>query len=279
MPVTLSLRAFTTSIGPLTAKVLPEGATEEDEVEMEEVEEIGVYEGEYDAAPNKDHDWGVALPDGRYGQGSFRTDANGNKLVPATASDIINPAGAGARTVTITVTDGANPIQGAMVRLTKNADTAYGTTGDGGTVVLNVDDGTWVVSITKGYYTFAGASLVVDGNESPTYAMTQVVIPEPADPAQCTCYCTTFDGAGNLQPATSIAFRLVTPPAGAGASYSALAKVVTSDGAALLSVALLRGAKYMAKRGEGDEVMIDVPNAATYQLPVVLSGDHGANPQ
>lgn len=86
--------------------------------------------------------------------------------------DVISDAGNGARTVVITVDDGTDPLEGAAVRLTRGVLTHVRTTDVNGTVTFNVDDGTWAVAITLEGYSFAGASLVVDGDEAQTYSMT-----------------------------------------------------------------------------------------------------------
>jgi hypothetical protein len=101
-------------------------------------------------------------------------------------ADNVIAAGLGARSVVITVNDGTNPIFDARVRLTKGAETYALNTDINGQVSFNVDDGTWTVSITANRYTFAGASLVVDGSETRTYSMTLVSIAPPAEPGLCT---------------------------------------------------------------------------------------------
>lgn len=91
-----------------------------------------------------------------------------------TADDVLAAVagtGTGARTVTITVNDGDDAINSALVRLTSGVDTYTGSTNGAGVVTFNVDDATYTVSITRGGYTFAGASLVVNGDETQTYSM------------------------------------------------------------------------------------------------------------
>lgn len=79
--------------------------------------------------------------------------------------------GIGARTITVTVDDGTDPVEGATVRLSKGAESYTQRTDVTGQCTFNVDDGTWAVSITRPGYQFAGATLIVDGNESETYSM------------------------------------------------------------------------------------------------------------
>jgi hypothetical protein len=93
--------------------------------------------------------------------------------------------GGGARTVTITVTLGGLPLEGATVRLSKGGESFTGSTNGSGQVVFNVDDGTWTVAITASGASFAGASLVVDGNEAATYAMVANTVPPATNPNTC----------------------------------------------------------------------------------------------
>jgi hypothetical protein len=80
--------------------------------------------------------------------------------------------GLGARTVTITVDDGTDPLESASVRMVKNSESYLLSTDANGQCVFNLDDGTWTVSITRPGYQFAGTTLVVNGSESVTYSMT-----------------------------------------------------------------------------------------------------------
>lgn len=92
--------------------------------------------------------------------------------IPASASTGL---GTGARTVTPTVLVAGDPLEGATVRLTLGADTYTGTTdADGEVASFNLEDGTYTVAISKPGYTFAGTTLVVDGDETPEYTMTAV---------------------------------------------------------------------------------------------------------
>ena len=110
-------------------------------------------------------------------------------------------AGTGARTVTVTVTLDATPLEDAKVRLTKGAETYIADTSVLGQAVFNVDDGTWAVSITAPNTSFAGATLVVDGNEAVTYAVTQTSFPVvvPSVPNTCIVTIRATRGGGETQ--------------------------------------------------------------------------------
>lgn len=119
------------------------------------------------------------------------------QAVSGTADVVFDPvavfttvgAGTGARTVTITVNDGSNPLEAARVRLTQGTESLVLTTNASGIATFNIDDATWTVAITKAGYSFSGASLVVDGDEDETYSMTLTVV-VPADPELTTAFLT-----------------------------------------------------------------------------------------
>jgi len=94
--------------------------------------------------------------------------------------------GTGARTVTITVNDGADPLESVRVRLTKGASSYVGSTNASGVVTFHVDDGTWTVAATLTGYTYAGTTIVVDGDETATYSMTAQTITAPSAASLCT---------------------------------------------------------------------------------------------
>ena len=94
--------------------------------------------------------------------------------------------GAGARTVTVTVDDGTNPLESARVRFTKGGDTFVQNTDASGNCTFNLDDGTYAVAIVLAGYTYAGTSQVVDEDETPTYSMTALTISAPSAANLCT---------------------------------------------------------------------------------------------
>ena len=90
-------------------------------------------------------------------------------------------AGTGARTVTITIDDGTNPIENVKVRVTSGAETYAQTTDSSGQVVFYLDDATWTVVITKAGYQGTSASLAVSSDISQTYSITQIVAVAASD--------------------------------------------------------------------------------------------------
>lgn len=111
---------------------------------------------------------------------AFNAMRSGNVFTaPALANAPTGGSGSGARTVTITVNDGTTVLENALVRITEGANTFYKLTNSSGVAVLNVDDATYTVAITKAGYSYSGTSLVVNGDEAETYSMTAISISNP----------------------------------------------------------------------------------------------------
>jgi hypothetical protein len=159
--------------------------------------------------------------------------------------------GTGARPVTPTVRVSGSPLEGATIRFTLGAETYSGTTNSSGQVTFNLDDGTYTVSISKPGYSFAGTTLVVDGDESPIYTVTANSITTPTDPALATLVVKCVDEAGAIEPGAVVYVRLTGIPAGStGLSFDGISQEATanSEGNAVLTIVKL--AKYQIRRGE-----------------------------
>jgi hypothetical protein len=176
--------------------------------------------------------------------------------------------GTGARTVVVTVTLSASPVEGASVRLTKAAETYVGSTNASGQVTFNVDDGTWTVAITSPGATFAGASLVVDDDETVSYSLTAISItPSPA--TQITGYYTCYSHLGVVEAGVSITMQLVGLAQGSvGLALDNRLRTVTSDANGVAQFTnLFPGCRYKVYRGAAE-------NKAWYvNLPDTVTGD------
>ncbi len=165
--------------------------------------------------------------------------------------------GAGARAVTITVTLASAPLQGATVRLTKGAESYVGSTNVSGQVTFNVDDGTWTVAITASGASFAGASLVVDGDETATYAMSANTV-APSEPGKRTGYLVCYDENGAVEAGVAVTLTCFYAP-DTGLALDSEPRVETSGVDGVVSFAnLIVGAKYRYYRGRG-EYRVTVP--------------------
>jgi hypothetical protein len=191
--------------------------------------------------------------------------------LPAQIAAIDAGSGSGARTITITVTDGTDPLQNAKVRLTEGANTFTALTNVSGVATLNVDDATYTVAITKASYSFAGASLVVDGDETQTYAMTLVSVSPPADADLCSVTIPVIDqyGAALAGEDVEIRFNAFADNATATAVVLSPPPVQVSDENGLVSVNLLRLASYSVFYGEGTykrRLDFSVPDAGSFTV-------------
>jgi len=195
--------------------------------------------------------------------------------LPAAISAINMGAGSGARTVTVTVNDGSNPLQGATVRLTEGVNTYTASTNASGQATFNVDDATYTVAITKDGYTYAGTSLVITADATPTYSMTAVAI-TAAPSGYTTGYLYSYDADGDVEASISYRYRPVSPNAAAtGESLSPDWNSVTSDVNGLVEFPKMRlGVTYEYQR-VGNERQVGkfkVPTDAssTTALPQII---------
>lgn len=176
---------------------------------------------------------------------------------------ISSGTGTGARTVTITVNDGTNALQNAKVRVTQGAESYLGTTNASGVVTFNLDDATWTIAITKPGYTYAGTTLVVDGNESATYSMTAVTI-TPSSGSLVTGYWVCYSELGVVESGVSITMQATKVPADTGFALDSAIRTSTSgsDGVAQFTN-LIPGATYRVQRNSGDYYTIKIDDDAT----------------
>jgi hypothetical protein len=214
-----------------------------------------------------------AAPDG-YGGSTNASDFTG--VFPAavlanapTAGDL----GTGARTVTITVTDGTDPLENAQVRMTSGAESYIGSTNVSGVVVFGLDDATWAVVVTKPGYTMTPTTLVVSTNTTHTYAMTAVTIPA-SDPTFVTGYLYCYDVDGLVKEGVVVQLKMVSFT-GSGIGYDAAIRSETSDAAGLVTFTnMVPGAVYQMRRGT-ETGWVDVTVSATATDPYSLDNLFG----
>jgi len=156
----------------------------------------------------------------------------------------------GARLVTVTVTDGTDPLENAVVRLTEGANNYALVTDASGEAIINLDDATYSVAITKAGYSFAGASLVINGPATPTYPMGSITVTLPSDPNQSTGTIRCYNEQGVAEPGVNVSVQVQKGPGTAGLSYDSALWTEASDMNGDASfVGLVQGAVYRAYRG------------------------------
>jgi hypothetical protein len=143
-------------------------------------------------------------------------------------------AGAVAYSITVTVTDGTAPLENAAIRVTEGAGSFVAVTDVDGQAVFSLDAATYLVSATKGGYSFTPATRTVTGNEAGTLTadieMAAVApVAPPADASMCRVTGFFEDGNGVPSVGVSIEFHLVVPANGAALSERMIAgRVVTA---------------------------------------------------
>lgn len=203
--------------------------------------------------------------------------ANASDIVPIERDVVCSSAmaglGSGARTVTLTVNDGATAIQAATVRMTMSGKTQVGQTSVSGTVTFNLADGTWTVAITAAGYSFAGASLAVSGDTTHTYSMTATTIPAATDPDQTTAWIYMRHADGSVASGHKLQYRMTAGPGDDGYSYSGVwTDTAESDATGLIQQAIARGATYQFRRGNGHHETVTGELTGNTELPEILGG-------
>jgi hypothetical protein len=160
----------------------------------------------------------------------LQTDwGNGGRLDTLLDTAAASNSGSGARTVAITVTDGTDPVESSTVRVTKGAETYTQTTDVNGLATFNLDDGSWVVAITRSNYSYGGTTLTVDGDETVTYAMTAQSI-TASTPGKTTLYADVYEETGALAAAgVSVYLEMIATPGSTGHVYSGTTRTGTTD--------------------------------------------------
>ena len=180
-------------------------------------------------------------------------------------------SGTGARTITVTIDDGTDPLENAIVRMTEGVNTYTALSDVTGVATFNLDDATYVVAITKSGYSYAGTTLLVNGTESETYSMTQVTPTIPDDPALCTVTIPVVNqyGAALVGEIVEIRFNQFTDAATATAVVLSPPPTLTSDANGNVIVELLRDADYSVFYGQDDYIRrldFSVPDADSYAV-------------
>lgn len=184
------------------------------------------------------------------------------------------PLGTGARTVTITVTDGTNTIEGATVRVTKSGQTYTGSTNVSGVIVFSLDDGTWTLSVTNPGYTYTPSSVVVNGTESVTAAMTSTGTITPSTAPLTTGYWVVYKETGVIDPGAVIEVQTVAAHPGTGFALEDRIRLATSgvDGVVQFTN-MFKGAKYTVRRTDSNRkttVTVPLTAGATVALGNIL---------
>ena len=189
-------------------------------------------------------------------------------------------SGSGANLVTVTVTDGTNPLENAKIRLWEGvSDTGTVLTDVNGQVQFNLDDATYNVAITKPGYTFAaGQTVVVLGDTIVSdLVMTSISITLPSDPDKATGALLCLDQFGGIEPQAEV-HCCITQGSGAtglGLNDSIWTVAADDDGYAIFGPttdhptrALIQGVHYKFWKGNNDKAasIVLIPAQASVDL-------------
>lgn len=186
--------------------------------------------------------------------------------------------GDGARTILVTVNDGANPLENAKIRLSEKygAKSYVANTDVSGQRTFNVDDGTWVVAISKSNYDFEGAELVVTDDDTPVYSMTQTVFPSP-EPGQVTGVARCFDNKGQAEPGVEVHCEMTVVAESNGYSYSTTKRTAVSNANGDASfTGMFIGGTFRIWRGDSKKTKFTVTIPANASDPFQLVSHLGA---
>ena len=193
--------------------------------------------------------------------------------IDANALTSAGNAGTGANTVTLTVKQGATPLENAVIGAVEGVNDYIATTNASGQAVFNLDNASYTIAIYKSGYSFAGATLVVSGTTAATYLMSQITIPTSANPDTVTAYINLYDEAG-AKASVACSAELYAPPTGTiGTGYVPNYQAGTTSVAGLFTCEVYKGATYKLVLN-GVETYYVVPAAAAdpYNLPSTLAG-------
>lgn len=199
-------------------------------------------------------------------------------FVILTELEQIASTGRGANAVTITVTDGTNPLQNAVVRMASGALSEAITTNVSGLAVFALDAATYTVTITRAGYTSLTTTLVVTGTTNQTYALTALTVTPPASVLVATGVMLVLDENNAAEAGISISLQMTAGPGVDGYALDTKIRTATSNGSGIVQFAnLRRGATYAVWRGPANDTFsasaFVVQSAATRKTFVVPNAD------
>ena len=95
----------------------------------------------------------------------------------------------GSSAVTITVTDGVNPIENAYVKIYRTGEEGSGQTDANGEKVFATSNATYNLVITAAGYQGTTDSIIVSGTSAKTITLTATSLPTPSQPELCAVAC------------------------------------------------------------------------------------------
>lgn len=197
--------------------------------------------------------------------------------------------GGGSNLVTITVTDGTDPLENAIVRVSSGVISESDPTDVNGEVQYSLGNATWTVTIERAGYESHVASLVVAGTTTQEYELTALVVTPPSSPSVATGSMLVLDEFNAPEEGVSISLQLTEGPGTAGYSLDTKIRTEVSDVDGMVEFTdLRRGATYSLWRGPANDTYSPsafvtqaaatrttflVPNTDTFNIAEVLGLD------
>lgn len=210
-------------------------------------------------------------------------------FVILTELERIKSDGRGANLVTITVTDGTDPLENAKVRVASGVLSEDDLTDVDGEVPFSLGNATYTVTIERAGYESHVASLVVSGTTTAEYELTAIVITPPASPSVATGSLLVLDEMNDPEEGISISLQLTAGPGTAGYALDTKIRTGVSDVNGMVEfTGLRRGATYSLWRGPANDTFsasafvtqpaatrttFVVPNTGTFNIAEVLGLD------
>ncbi|MCE5310438.1 MAG: carboxypeptidase-like regulatory domain-containing protein [Acidobacteriales bacterium] len=191
------------------------------------------------------------------------------------AIGIANDPGSGAYAITVTVTDGTHPLEGARVRITEGGINLYATTNATGNAVFALDAGTYDAAVSKSGYQFAPESRTVTGNEAGTLVSAlemavRTVPAAPSSPNLTTVFIDAYDINGSPVEGEVITFSIFNLPTATPEEtmLTGGAKTATTDAQGRASIELESNVTYKAVNTLlfGPNGLFFTPTGDTYNL-------------
>ena len=182
----------------------------------------------------------------------------------------------GPYTVTITVSDGTDGIEGATVRMYRSGATQTKTANADGEVEFTVTANTWSVAIVANGFVGQTNSLTVSADASQSYTLTAATVTTPDSPTLSTGVALALDKYGAAESGVRLSVNLVTPPSGSGKVYdTGVWTETTGDDGTAEFVGMVRGAVYRYWRGasSNDYVSVTVPDSESFNMPTLTGNE------
>lgn len=184
-------------------------------------------------------------------------------------------AATGARSVTLTVNDGAAVLESARVRVFRGSESYVLSTDVTGVAAFSLDDGTWTVSITLPGYQFTPTTLVVSATTAHAYTMAVQTF-TPSDPDKVTGTLIAYSSAGVGTAGIEFSIIANDPASTTGLGLSGATRtIISGTNGATSFTNLFPGVTYTISRGDTDrKYVVEIPAGVdtddAYPLPSVI---------